>query len=560
MALEDITGLARWSPSSVPRDVDLRYTLVLASVDRRELVRLLTLRLQTAAEGALEAYGSGPDPSGGLLASLRRILDGVATLLEDPGSKQAEALRDEIEEHAGGILQDREALAGQYRAQENPRGLASEARRRIDRAMAEDETSTMDRVREAAELLREHLSDEAHRNDAFAWLDLGWAMQALGHAAADLERPFAQAARVEGRGNPVFPHLARRMLARVQLEMGDGEAARASALEALDLRNDVDASYDAARAAVCAGRFEDAMSRVQGALRARQSILADALSDPFVAPLCGAIASRAVQMQTQARASFEQAMRDWSDSLRRVQAVEAMIGEPLRLPPRLSGGQREVAALLRSDDLLAAVQADAAARSRASETLEFARRRLHEMVSHHGQQAAGVEAEAGAALRQRNALLEQAQAQRESVAVQGRASLEASLPSPDRLQQGCGIAMGWGCLGFFAYLIAAFAVGAGVAIGPETTAGKLILAVIALPVALAALAQVAFGLRRAALEADLQRRVDEARQECERALAAADAAYKRSLAPIRERLDAAQAMSAKLQDAMELLDRRTDEA
>lgn len=551
MALEDIIGLTRWSPSEAPRDVDLRYTLVLSRIEGDPLLRVLALRLQFLTEAALTAIGDDPPPSlSSIRASLVRVRDEVEALGIDPAAGHARTVREDLEMHAMGILEDRERLTGLYRELENPRSLAAEAHRRILHALSPEEPVPLNALREAAELLREHFTDQRNQADAFAWLELAWTKARLGHGPADVEQALRQCAVYSWRDHSILTHLAHRMLCDAQCRLADRDLAAATALKALDVRTDADALFDGARAALRSGHLDLALSRAQAGMKARQTMLAEIMADPDLADLRAVIGDATAQMRQQARETYGEAMRVWAANLEKVAAAEAAIGQKIDLPGPLRA-RAEVAHLAEQDDFLGVVQAEEAARERSAETLEWARRALNQIVAEQEHGITEIEAEADLAWKQREAVREEAQDRRSALEHAERQAVNAQLPSPERMQQGCGAGLGCGCLAFAGYLIAIFL---GVGVGPETTVGKLILGVAVLPVAAAALAQVGLSIRRSALEAELARKIEQARQEYERVLAGADAAYKRKVAPVRERLDAAKAGAGKFRDAMALLE------
>jgi hypothetical protein len=111
-----------------------------------------------------------------------------------------------------------------------------------------------------------------------------------------------------------------------------------------------------------------------------------------------------------------------------------------------------------------------------------------------------------------------------------------------------------GCSLFTLYVgLAIFLAFRGVEIGVSTSYGAVAIAICATPIGLAILMQLAQGVRRLAVDGELNSRIRTAEKEFEVARGDADIKYREQVASQREALAAAEAALAKVEEARQCL-------
>ena len=124
----------------------------------------------------------------------------------------------------------------------------------------------------------------------------------------------------------------------------------------------------------------------------------------------------------------------------------------------------------------------------------------------------------------------------------------------DTFYQGCALGLGMGCLSLGGYiLLTVIMVFAGRATATTSPLGVLFLTMFVVPIGVAALMQLAFGLKRSMVEAELKARVRAAEDACERRIEQARAAHGKREPELKTALDEATDATKKIEAALERL-------
>jgi hypothetical protein len=378
---------------------------------------------------------------------------------------------------------------------------------------------------------------------------LGWLYE-RGGAFAEAEKAYL-AGLLEGvRRRDLAFDLCARHLALLQMRVGRPAAAISTLDRALTGRTDAEADLwlDLARYALAAGDGGRADEGWKRALALRPASVIDLVAD--LPALDARHLDRVLEAQDLARKAASNRIQAWTAAREKVREALRVHGPGINLGSLLQtdgGGGFESASLFEAIAL--EVEADA----RRAELLEAARIRLTERAADAALRLERSRAALEGYQAQKDRALAEVRAVRDREEAEARAEMERRFEE-SRLQSGCTTSLSIGCGGMILYVAATIALSwANVRIGPETTIGKVILGFVALPLAAGAVFQVLAGIKRAALEAEMWKRIEAARREYDQQAEATAAAFADRLPALRKALEDAEAASARAKSALEVL-------
>lgn len=544
------------------RDVAVRLALLQCSASRGAIARFLAwaalprARLALARVDQAERDGLPESDAKSLerfTAGLRRAVDDLARLAE--GERAGDSpMALYLDDRAFEIEQERSVWRQTFRKLEAERGdgAIDGIVATIGAALDEDAADRKEALSEARRAIEALFGGKTHRLPAALAATLGWLYERSA-AFAEAEQAYL-AGLLEGvRRRDLGFDLCARHLAFLQMRVGRPGAAIATLEKALTGRSEVDADLwlDLARyahAAQDAARVEHSWERV---LAERPASVIELLADaPTVSR---SHLDHVLQAQQHARKAASGRLQSWAAAREKVREALRVHGPGISLGSLLqTDGSKDG---FDSASLFEAIALESEADARRIELLEAARIRLTERA-----------ADAALRVERSRAALEGYQAQKERAlaevkSVRDRAEAEARAEmerrfEESRLQSGCTTSLSIGCGGMILYVIATLALSwANLRIGPETSIGKVLLGLIALPLVAGAVFQVLAGIKRAALEAEMWKKIETARDEYERSSAATAEAFAARLPGLRQALSEAEAAAARARSALEVLGR-----
>jgi len=260
------------------------------------------------------------------------------------------------------------------------------------------------------------------------------------------------------------------------------------------------------------------------------------------------------RMQAGIRSQTAVDISQWNRTIQLVREAEAKAELKLDIPAPLVEGVSEVVRQLDEADFFEALQRASRSKRRARELLAYAKADIGRRRKERVAVVDATKSSLKAAWDSREDVVRTAFQQKSEVEGAAREALEEALRETGKMQQGCMLTGGLGCLGLGAYLVAFIGFGAaGIQLGPDKPLGGLLLLVAVLPLLAGIVMQIGYSLKRAALEAEINAKRTEAQSAYDHAVAAADAVYKGKLPQLRERLTEAEAELAKFDIAVQFL-------
>jgi len=541
------------------RDVAVRLALLQCSASRSAIAHFLAWSTLPAARRALvlldsvesgtlddaskrqvERFGDG----------LRRSVDDLAGLAEGQGSDES-PMALYLDERAYEIEQQRNQWRHTIRKLEAERGdgaiegIAGNIREALDG----DSIDRKEAFAEARRGIEAIYGDATHSLPAPLAATLGWLYE-RGGAFAEAEKAYL-AGLLEGvRRRDLAFDLCARHLALLQMRVGRPAASISTLDRALTGRNDADADLwlDLARyaqAAGDAGRLEEAW---KNALSLRPASVIELLGD--LPALDRRHIDHVLAAQVLARKSASARIQAWTAAREKVREALRVHGPGISLGSLLrtdGGGGFEAASLFE------AIAMEAEADARRTELLEAARIRLTERAADAALRLEKSRAALEGYQEKKERALAEVRLVRDREEADARTEMERRFEE-SRLQSGCMTSLSIGCGGMILYVAATLALSwAKVRLGPETTVGKIILGLIALPLVLGAVLQILAGIKRAALEAEMWKRIEVARQQYDQTAEATASAFSERLPSLRKALEEAEAASSRARAALEVL-------
>lgn len=456
-----------------------------------------------------------------------------------------------MEDRAYEIEQERNRWRHTIRKLEAERGDGAIERiaATIAEALDSDGADQKEALAEARHGIEEIFGGSTHSLPAPLAATLGWLYERSG-AFAEAEKAYL-AGLLEGvRRRDLAFDLCARHLALLQMRVGRPAASIATLDRALTGRTDADPDLwlDLARYAQSAGeagRVEEAWKK---ALFLRPASVIELLSD--LPSLDKAHLDHALEAQNLARKAASGRIQAWTAAREKVREALRVHGPGIDLGKLL---QTDGTGGFESASLFEAIAMESEADARRIELLEAARIRLTERAA----DAALRLERSRAALEGYQAKKERALAELKSIRDRSEADARAEMErrfEESRLQNGCTTSLSIGCGGMILYVAATLALSwAKLRIGPETTVGKIVLGLIAIPLVAGAVFQVLAGFKRAALEAEMWKRIEVAREEYDANAEATAAAFAERLPVLRKALEEAEAAAGRSKAALEVL-------
>ena len=309
--------------------------------------------------------------------------------------------------------------------------------------------------------------------------------------------------------------------------------------------------------AICAakrGLATEAICHLEKAMRARPATLLAVLAELDLVPISGTLLATILQFQRQERKEAFHAVAAWAQLSTRIEDIFKKSG---------------IAAILGSDFLSGHKDAS---ESLASANL-FVSRRIKVLAQINQKQMGNIALEAGQkeltcrqeAVRLAKKTLEdtwecresevtQALGIQQSVVLAARKTLNMNDSDSDQVQRGCLTGMGLSASLFVAYCLAVTIAGShGTNIGVGTPGGTISILTALIPACLAMINQVAYGIKRISLEAELAKYSSVAQRNYQNAVKQADARYKDRLAAFRAEVSEKEEALAKVVTCLKLL-------
>jgi hypothetical protein len=383
----------------------------------------------------------------------------------------------------------------------------------------------------------------------YAWLHYAWLL-----TCESGRRPDALAAvtRVLQRGTPesLMP-IAGNLHVRLCSEQEPDPSMYAYALRLASAGGN-EAALDAIGLAGRLGRHDDARAIALAALRQSPLFVLPILADPRTAPVRPILVEALKDATAAARHRAEASLGEWTVLSQKVQDAERVSGISLSLPSGLRDEHVALRGALARARLLGAGAMAEHAACQARSLSHAAGNALDDLRRHRNEEVAKARSLLDRLATGRDEALADARRTEERQLERARAALKEASRRGEA--DGCMPGAGMGCGGFALYLMISFVLaGRGISAGLNTPFGVFAIMVCSVPVALALFAQLAAGMRRAAMEAEFRAVEREARQDYEAEAARVESSFRGHHGRLRDELQTAEAALAKVDSANEIL-------
>lgn len=358
----------------------------------------------------------------------------------------------------------------------------------------------------------------------FVWLLWGWGLVGIGQGGDSAwMRGVLQGVREPG----FEARLCAELLTAAKAQAERWDEALQSVARAVSMGSDAELLVLAGHVALRAGKRTEAEHYLNEAFATRPVLVFDWLTEdaePFASGLVLGLAQEA------ARTCADIAWGRFADQAARIRAAEVRSGLTLISAeedlPHLAGA-----------DLMTLLAAEARAETATSRLDDEALRALHEGKMRARSERKEIEAELAGLQRMRDGAIEASAAEKTALEEQARAEWAKAVAGQGALGRGCTLSMGAGCGGFVLYAVVALVLSAGGAkAGLDTPIGLIAMILIGSSLLFGVASQVAYGMRRAAWEADLNRRLEEARKRHEAILEEANRRFQTTGPALQMRL------------------------
>ncbi|HRF61065.1 MAG TPA: hypothetical protein PLH94_14265 [Fimbriimonadaceae bacterium] len=505
--MRDIAELeqAMEAPSALPDGplgrAWIRVQLLLTQSDRSVLHEFIRHRFA----GTLELIASNSAAPPNLKQHLAMLNKRLAESTHSGGDLEMQALLDDVDLRTAQVQAETRAIAnGAIEAiAAQPGVLRARYESLWQAATQAASSSNQDRTEPLHEaiLIGAELSDGVDAiPNPFVWLLYGWAQVGSGQSGDGAwMRGVLQGVREPGFEARLCAELL--AVSKAQAERWD-EATQAVG-RAMAAGADPELLALAGAVALRAGKRNEAEASLREAFATRPVLVLDWLAHEAEPHSVGLVLGWAEEA---ARTGADIAWGQFADQAARIRAAEVQSGLTL-----ISG--EEGLPELGGADIVTLLAAQARAEAAVSRLDDEAQRALHQAKLEAKTSRKRVQAELDVLQRNRNGAIEASAAEKAALEQQAREQWTKAIAGQGALGRGCTLSVGAGCGGLVLYAILAVVLGAtGTKAGLDTPIGLVAMILIGSSLLFGAGSQVAYGMKRAAWEADLNRRLDEARK------------------------------------------------
>lgn len=548
---EDSVSNPLLSPEDRGREVALRFPLLCTSASRGRIAKALAWGYVPRAQRALAYF----DNLGDAQAAFMPLKEGLRLITAEltaiaSGSQEEGPVAEVLLDQGAEIERDR----GRWKAlvQSACDGREERESEKLERAFSKltEGMSVLgsDRLEYWSEA-RATLEDLVATNaQAPTCLALGFLRERLVENQFEAEQAYMNGVLEGVRRRDLAFILCGRQMANIQFRTGRFDAALGTIERVLHARVDADALVDVGRYSAAAKQASRSKEAWHKALTLHPLAIIDLLGEED--PPTAAALDLAVTFQTDLRRAAQTAGDQVAEALTKVEDAEKRLGEILEIPSPVREAAKQTSNF-ENANLYVALSGRQEAELRRTSLLSEARQKLMELASTSRAQCESARSLFEATQSQRDQALEQAKATFVHSETQAREAMERQLRESN-LQKGCNLSAGAGCGMFVLYIVATLVTsGMGIKIGPETALGKILLGLVALPIALGAIMQVAAGMKKAALEAEMVAALKEAQERYQQSQATLGDRFNPRLNELHEALQRSEANRRRAEEALQ---------
>lgn len=529
------------------------------NLDRSSTIRFEARRIFFLRNAALDAARKALiQPEGGrsrvfsdgerLMATIEQ-LDSCRTIMEGRGlSSQRDQLIDEAIwmglDRIATDLEEQTALLRQEFDDELANASPAEGERMktaltaLEVALATDGPTRADHISIAFASFQEHLRLNHGIGAAGMWLRMGWLLWKMGDDPVVAQRAVHEASRLSGRSKTITSWIAHRLLAQMQVEDGEIEAAHKTILQALQIRQDAQTSLEAAAIAANANKIRETRTLLVHALTEQPILLVPTLVLEVNAEWVGDVLATVAEVQPKLTDAARGLLSQWEATSKRVVDACSTIGRGDLVSQSLLDEHRTLSRTLAKADIFVAWFVNRTSESSRKVLVEQARQSINREIKRCEELLREAEQKIAAAEAIRDQQLGHIQRVRDTEAAKARSEVRRAMKYESALDQGCGLSMGFAVVGFAIFAVmAALGVIRGFAFGIETNGGKIALLMSVLPMAFFLFAQIGQAVARARIENAIKQKVDVIDKQYRKDAGAIDQRYREDMEQSRAMLD-----------------------
>jgi low affinity Fe/Cu permease len=487
---------------------------------------------------------------------LREAIEGAGMLDLAPNSTLAEAYFDDIECEVRDVVQERQALQEELsalRGPYDPRGIdrIGNIQKLIDAAVLERGTERGMLLREARNELSELTLSQTVIHPSI-WYTLGWVTWQLSENYVEVTPILAKAAHHPA--PTTAGYLALRMLAYFagldQMPIRAYECAR----KALDMNQTPEAYVDAGLCAIDMHDPTSAKSHFESALVMRPGSLIGALSDDRILNCGSELIEVAIRVQTRLRRDGRQAAACWSAASREVADAQRICGGGVHVAYDLMESHKSIAERFDEADIIVGGYLNRLCRDSALDVVEEAKTSLQAEYAKRCDAVSMARRSIEHAGTNRENRVRMALQRQEEVVRRAKSALTKSEVESEKAEKNSVFGFGSGCAMFALYTVSYVVLAdRGTVIGITTPVGVAATLVSAIPILSAIWIQVAYVMKRMALEAKVNEIIRRANLTFDDASHDADDIYREQMKHSRRALSSAETELRKVESAMRSL-------
>lgn len=536
------------------RTSEYRLALFLLTPDVPEAERFIKASLRNSFEriGNLlnmlppeqENYLLG-DHTSPIRLGLERLIAVSSTLsgegkLDSSLEETKKVLLDLIDDEAIRIIESNRAirLASAKRVDRMPERLQksrSLGEQALTRFLIEGQLDEDDWIRDANNYLDEVLQQPVGQRDPYTWLLYGWLNQRKDHREI-AQNAFLQACLSASADRDILFVEANRILAGSQMDAGSYEAAYQTLLKVPAPHSDPTVTTDLLRAAIGCDRVDESRALVAELIPQWPLALLGMYSDPDILDKANTWRNGLELVADGIVKNGKQQVAHWQKTNLELQTSLTELEPGLELPVANSTAVNSMEACMAQPDVFSAHWVVSEARRGAENSVDAAKLVVKNCVKEKQVRLHQISAR----IDEVKALKAQQLSQLSSTKYHEQSAQRQLLGlnvADDRAQSGCMLSAGLGCAGYAAYFTVCFISAAiSISAGPGTSTGKIIMGVIALPVAFGILFTIADGIRRMIAESELARQMKQIDERHEAAIANIEQAYKEKMPGLLEEM------------------------
>lgn len=318
---------------------------------------------------------------------------------------------------------------------------------------------------------------------------------------------------------------------------------------------------DAARLAIRLRKWDEARNLVQKGLGGSGLFAIRLLACPEMIEIAGDVLEALVQKQRVARQEIGLELAAWNSDANRIKQAGKVANSSLMCLYDLDSSRKHLASQIAGADLFSAISLTHQARDARHEAVRLANQQLGFEYSESVNKLEMAQSGINLAWIDREAMIEAAIVRQKTEVNVARQALHSSLRESEKNQFGCVVAMGSGCGAFVLYLfIAGILTTQGIGAGFGTIFGWFGLAASGIPILVAVMSQIAYGVRRSVLDKALHDKMKLAQIAYEVAAKQADKYYREQVRKFKQGLEEVEIRAKRLEESLEILNARREKA